>query len=234
MKTSILKWNPERTSYGLNDFQRDFTKLEYGPFRWPVEEAESIRSGDNFFLVKTGGGNCGIVMKGFFISDSYPAKKGSASKMADIRPTHMFHPDNPKGILTLTELKAGIPDFPWENWASGHRVSESQAATLNRMWERFLCSYDNSDYDGILADRNRKPQAGIDDAVLLASEALYDRTDSSGEPLILRSLRSGLSGATEEDKIRGFLRDVVSDPEWSPGALRERGFSETTVDGLFS
>ena len=100
------------------------------------------------------------------------------------------------------------------------------------MWDRFLEEHDNGDYDGILADRNRRPEAGIDDAVALASEVLYDREDINGEPLILKSLRSGLSGTTIEEKIRGFLLDVMSDPEWDAGALREKGFSETVIESL--
>ena len=84
----------------------------------------------------------------------------------------------------------------------------------------------------ILADRNRRPDAGIDDAVALASEVLYDREDSNGEPLILKSLHSGLSGTTSDEKIRGVLLYVMSDPEWDAGSLREKGFSETVVESL--
>ena len=198
MDTFILKWNPEASPYSLIDFQRDFPQLEYGNFRWVLNEASGLRSGDNFFLVKTGKGSCGIVMKGFFISEPYSIKKdGTSGYMVDLRPTYMFHPDNPKGILPLNELKAGIPD-----------------------------------YDGILADRNRRPSAGVDDAVSLVSEVLYDKKDSAGDPLILRALRSGLSGETVEDKIRGFLHDVISTPDWDAGALRDRGFSEAVIDGL--
>lgn len=233
MNTFILKWNPEASPYSLIDFQRDFPQLEYGNFRWVLDEASGLRSGDNFFLVKTGKGSCGIVMKGFFISEPYSIKKdGTSGYMVDLRPTYMFHPDHPKGILPLNELKAGIPDFPWEGEASGIMLSRRQCDILSLMWGRFLEGYDNSDYDGILADRNRRPSAGVDDAVSLVSEVLYDKKDSAGDPLILRALRSGLSGETVEDKIRGFLHDVISTPDWDAGALRDRGFSEDVIDGL--
>ena len=233
MNTFILKWNPEASPYSLIDFQRDFPKLEYGLFSWKLEEYEGLRSGDNFFLVKTGKGNCGVVMKGFFISDPFPVRNGGdSSTKVNLRPTYMFHPDSPKGILRLDELRASIPDFPWEEGISGRRLSGHQTEILGLMWDRFLEEHDNCDYDGILADRNRRPDAGIDDAVALASEVLYDREDINGEPLILKSLRSGLSGTTIEEKIRGFLLDVMSDPEWDAGALREKGFSETVVESL--
>lgn len=232
MKTFILKWNPEGSAYSLIDFQKDFPNLEYGVFRWTVEEPKGIRSGDNFYLVKTGRGNCGIVMKGFFISEPYLKKKGSSSCVVDLRPTCMIHPDNPKGILSLEALKSNISDFPWEDGVSGRLLSRSQAEIVNRMWEQFIKGYDNCDFDGILADRNRRPPAGIDDAVVLAADVLYDREDRNGEPLILKSLRSGLNGSTIEEKIRGFLLEVIADREWSAGALRERGFSEAVVEGL--
>ena len=232
MKTFILKWNPDGSAYSLTDFQKDFPNLEYGAFRWNIEEPEGIRSGDNFYLVKTGRGSCGVVMKGFFISAPHPMKKGSASLVADLRPTCMIHPDNPKGILSLAALKSAIPDFQWEDVISGHVLSRRQAEIVNHMWELFINSYGDCDFDGILADRNKRPAAGIDDAVALAAEVLYDRDDCNGEPLILRSLRSGLNGSTLEDKIRGFLLEVFEDREWSAGALREKGFSEAIVDGL--
>ena len=232
MKTFILKWDPEGSAYSLVDFQKDFPNLEYGAFRWVVEEPDGIRSGDNFYMVKTGRGRCGIVMKGFFTSEPYPKKKGSSSCVVDLRPTCMIHPDNPKGILSLDALKSAIPDFPWEDGVSGRLLSRSQAEIVNRMWEQFIKGYDNCDFDGILADRNRRPPAGIDDAVGLAADVLYDREDRNGEPLILKSLRSGLNGSTIEEKIRGFLLEVIADREWSAGALRERGFSEAVVEGL--
>lgn len=235
MRTFILKWDPDHSPYGLVDFQRDFPKLEYGLFSWKLEEYEGLRSGDNFFLVKTGKGNCGVVMKGFFISDPFPVRNGGdSSTKVNLRPTYMFHPDSPKGILRLDELRTSIPDFPWEEGISGRRLSGHQTEILGLMWDRFLEEHDNGDYDGILADRNRRPDAGIDDAVALASEVLYDREDINGEPLILKSLRSGLSGTTIEEKIRGFLLDVMSDPEWDAGALREKGFSETVVESLLA
>ena len=172
-------------------------------------------------------------MKGFFISDPFPVRNGGdSSTKVNLRPTYMFHPDSPKGILRLDELRASIPDFPWEEGISGRRLSGHQTEILGLMWDRFLEEHDNGDYDGILADRNSRPDAGIDDAVALASEVLYDREDINGEPLILKSLRSGLSGTTIEEKIRGFLLDVMSDPEWDAGALREKGFSETVVESL--
>ena len=233
MKTFILKWDPDSSAYSLTDFQKDFPNLEYGVFRWTVEEPEGIRSGDNFYLVKTGRGNCGIVMKGFFVSDPYSAERnGDNNKVVDLRPTYMFHPDNPKGLLTLDDLRAVIPGFPWEDNTSGLELSSRQNDIMDFMWCRFLEGFDNSDYDGILADRNRRPIAGIDDAVSIASEVLYDHEDITGEPLILQSLRLGLSGDTPEDKIRGFLRNVIDFPDWGAGSLRERGFSEAVIDGL--
>ena len=82
--------------------------------------------------------------------------------------------------------------------------------------------------------RDNRPDAGIDEAVALASEALFDKKAPDGTPLILHSLSAGLAGRTEEEIIRGFLLPVIKEKEWSVGEIREKGFSESIVDSLMS
>ena len=66
MKTFILKWNPQESSFGLEDFSHAISSMEFGDLPWMFRRRCGIRSGDNFYLVKVGDGLEGIVMKGFF------------------------------------------------------------------------------------------------------------------------------------------------------------------------
>ena len=75
MKTFILEWRPEISSYKMKDFITDLEYLEYGEFNWSVWDWEKARSGDSCFMVKCGESGTGIVMKGFFTSDPYSSAR---------------------------------------------------------------------------------------------------------------------------------------------------------------
>ena len=219
MKTFILEWDPALSPYGLIDFQHDFARMEYGDFEWQLEDNDDVRSGDNFYMVKTGSGNCGVVMKGFFLTDPWPCKGAS---VVDLRPLVMVHPDHPKGIL----------QFSHETSLQRGPLSEDVSFWLNSLWMDYLTRFSPSDYDGILLGYNAKPLAGIDEAIALASEALFDVRDSDGHPAIIHSLKEGLMGKDDDEMICGFLHDVLLSPDWSLGDLRDKGFSEQIVDRL--
>ena len=76
--------------------------------------------------------------------------------------------------------------------------------------------------------------AGIDEAVALAAEALFDKKDQDGTPLILQSVSAGLAGRTEEEKVTGFLSPVIRNSGWTAGDIREKGFSEEIIDSIMS
>lgn len=229
MKTFILEWFLPDSPYSLVDFQHDFARLEYGDFEWTIESGDGIRSGDNFYMVKTGPGNIGVVMKGFFLDEPRECKDGYT---VSFRPLVMVHPDHPKGIITTRNLAAALPRF-FSVYGTPARVLNSDAAeTMDRIWDEYLKRFDAADYDGILLSRNLKPEAGVDEAIALASEALFDVKDHDGNPAIIHSLRVGLKGKTPKEKICGFLHDVLRSPEWTAGDLRNRGFSEEIVSTL--
>lgn len=235
MRTFILGWNPSKSSYGLVDFQRDFLNLEYGDFEWKLDQWQGIRSGDNFLMVKTGDGNRGIVMRGFFLSAPHPRRGGRSDVLyVDLRPTFMIHPDHPKGILPIDLLMHTMPGFRWDEDTSGRELPECCVRELEPLWRGFLSCFIPADYDNVRLGRDNRPDAGIDEAVALASEALFDKKAPDGTPLILHSLSAGLAGRTEEEIIRGFLLPVIKEKEWSVGEIREKGFSESIVDSLMS
>ena len=51
----------------------------------------------------------------------------------------------------------------------------------------------------------------IDIALRIATTAHAGQTDRDGYPVILHPLAVGLMGHTDEEKIAGFLHDVVED-----------------------
>ena len=209
--------------------------IEYGEFNWSVHEWEKACSGDNFYMVKVGEGHTGIVMKGFFTSAPYEAADWSGKNRQvhymDLRPTFMVHPDRCR-MITTDELSTAIPEFEWDSGHSGMELSREQASKLNALWKEYIGGLDEEVWNTECASRNLIPEAGIDDALKIATDAHYDTKDLDGRPVILHPLSVGLSGSNEEEMVCGFLHDVLEDSDYSAGDLREHGFSEHIVDTL--
>lgn len=234
MKTFILEWNPEISSYRIEDFENDLHYIEYGEFNWSVWDWRSARSGDNFYMIRCSGERNGIVMKGFFTSDPYEADdwsgKGREVHYMDFRPVVMVHPETGR-MLGVEALEAAMPDFLWNGGHSGRELPEGYVGILNGMWDEYLAAGPvgvNGDSSAV----NDTPAAGIDDAVSAAAEYLFDRKDGLGNPLVLHSLAVGLRGKTDDDMVCGFLHSVMQEGGVTAGELRERGFSERIVDAL--
>lgn len=238
MKTFILEWRPSISSYKMEDFEQDFHFLEYGEFNWSVWDWENARNGDNFYMVKCGEGRTGIVMKGFFTSDPYEADDWSGKNRQvhymDYRPTFMIHPNHPKGMLTTQELEKAIPEFEWNGGHSGRELPDELVGKLDALWEEYIGQFKAEEADGETLEFNFIPEATVDDAIKQASYALYDKKDQFGNQMILHSLKVGLNGSNDDEKICGFLGKVLvsGEDEFSAGYLREEGFSERTVDTL--
>jgi len=229
MRTFVLVWHPERSDYRLVDFQHDFLLMEYGELPWPVQEWDGIRSGDNFYLVRSGRG---IVMRGFILSSPLPVKGRPDQRRILLRPSVMIHPDHPKGLLSVRELSGSLPDIRWEDGPSGRQLPEGAARQLDALWNRYLERFDKADFDNFLLGRDLRPRAGIDEAISLALNALYDKKDEDGESAILHPLRVGLAGASEEEQVCGILQSVAGDKDWPLGDIRDKGFSESVIDVL--
>lgn len=238
MKTFILEWRPSISSYKMEDFEQDFHFLEYGEFNWSVWDWENARNGDNFYMVKCGEGRTGIVMKGFFTSDPYEADDWSGKNRQvhymDYRPTFMIHPNHPKGMLTTQKLEKTIPEFEWNGGHSGRELPDELVGKLDALWEEYIGQFKAEEADGETLEFNFIPEATVDDAIKQASYALYDKKDLFGNQMILHSLKVGLNGSNDDEKICGFLGKVLEsgEDEFSAGSLREEGFSERTVDTL--
>ena len=149
----------------------------------------------------------------------------------DLRPTFMVHPDRCR-MITTDELTEAIPEFEWDRGHSGMELPQVLASKLDTLWEEYIGSLDGDVWDTERASRNLIPEAGIDDAIRIASEAHYDAKDLDGRPVILHPLSVGMSGSNEEEMICGFLHDVLEDSDFNAGELRDRGFTEHIVDTL--
>lgn len=230
MKTFILEWNPREGGYGLNDFLRDIPKMEFGDFPWMISRDCGIRSGDNFYVVKTGRGRTGIVMRGFFLSDPAYHDGRQTGFWTYLRPTFMIDFRCRTGIIEQKTLDEALPGLPWGSEV--FEIGTAQVSVLSGIWEEYLTRFNEASFACGNVDKSHRPEAGIDEAIALASEAHFDQKDLDGNPVILHPLTVGLSGQTEAEKICGFLHDVIEDTEWTPGEIREKGFSEEIIDTL--
>lgn len=72
----------------------------------------------------------------------------------------------------------------------------------------------------------------IDLCIQIASEAHRDQVDADGAPYILHPLTVGLMGHTDEERMAGFLHDVVEDTDLTFDALLDRGVPSGVVNAL--
>lgn len=141
MKTYILFWNPDISSFKLDDYQKKLGMLEYLNLNWSVWEYEEACSSDRFFMVRCGEGKTGICMSGYFASDPYKGEdwsgKGREVYYMDLDPDIMIHPDY-RPILTTDELTKAIPEFDWTGGHSGRLLDTPLAEKLEALWKKFL------------------------------------------------------------------------------------------------
>ena len=69
-------------------------------------------------------------------------------------------------------------------------------------------------------------------ALQIATQAHAGQTDRDGTPVILHPLTVGLMGHTDEERIAGFLHDVVEDSNYSFDDLLKAGIPEGVVNAL--
>ena len=232
MRTFIVEWNPSSSRLSNRQFLEMGCNLDWGNYSFLFRNIIEARSGDNFYLVRTGTRNNGIVCYGFFLSNPYsPSAEGFACRI-DFRPTFLVPWETPKGIVSLSELNDALPLLQWKGHDACHCISLDETAILSDIWEKYVRGFSEEDYDDGEAARTLRPEGGIEDAIQIANDVLYDKTDLDGQPCILHSLSVGLAGRTTDERICGFLNDIMEGGDWTPGQIRDKGFSEHVVDTL--
>jgi len=72
----------------------------------------------------------------------------------------------------------------------------------------------------------------IERAIQIAVAAHAGAKDKGGNPYILHPMNVMSRVDTDDEKIVAILHDVVEDTDWTFGALRKEGFSETVLEAL--
>lgn len=72
----------------------------------------------------------------------------------------------------------------------------------------------------------------IDIALQIATQAHEGQKDKDGYPYILHPITVGMMGDTDEEKMAGFLHDVVEDTPWTFDQLLDAGIPDGVVNAL--
>ena len=144
-KTFIMRWNTDISGYTMEDLEDSIENFyeEGFYYDWSIWDYKKVHIGDNFFMVRTGNGVNGIVMKGTFTGMPYVDEdwSGRGRKVYYIRMslTHLIHPDKCSSVLTTEELSGAIPGFNWQDGHSGELLTDCQASKLEQIWNAYLC-----------------------------------------------------------------------------------------------
>lgn len=143
-KTFIMRWNTDISNYKLSEFEDamgDFFDEGFY-YDWSIWDYQKAHIGDRFYMIRTGEGKNGVVMRGTIISTPYPDEdwSGKGRKVFYIRMslTNMIHPERTPLLLTTDELTEAIPDFNWKGGHSGEILSDVQADKLEEVWRDYI------------------------------------------------------------------------------------------------
>jgi len=143
-KTFIMRWNTEISNYKLSEFEDAMENFNEEGFYydWSIWDYQKVHIGDKIYMIRTGLGNNCVVMRGVVIDKPYPDEdwSGKGRKVYYIRfeLSHMIHPEKSPLILTADELAREIPDFSWKEGHSGELLNDTQAETLENVWNRYI------------------------------------------------------------------------------------------------
>ena len=139
--TIILFWNPEVSSFKMEDFQQLLENMEREHMNWNIHEHEKAHFGDRFFMVCCGRKSAGVCMSGYLVSEPYVdtdwAGKDRVVYYADIAMDYMINPSC-LPILPSEEIMREIPDFDWLGGHSGRVLAPEAAVRLETLWKTFV------------------------------------------------------------------------------------------------
>ena len=143
-KTFIMRWNTDISNYKLSEFEdamEDFFDEGFY-YDWSIWDHQKAHIGDKFYMIRTGEGANGVVMRGTIIGTPYSDEdwSGKGRKVYYIRMslTNMIHPERTPLLLTTDELTQAIPDFNWKGGHSGEILSDAQADKLEEAWRDYI------------------------------------------------------------------------------------------------
>ena len=131
----LLRWNPSVSSFKDKDYKECVANQVHGMFRlnWSIYEWQEARRGDYFYMLRTGDDKTGIVFRGQFLSDPYPADDWSGTTKrrmyVDLVCEYPVEP-GAKPSLSLKELQKALPEYEWTKGHSGVLLSYDVAVKL--------------------------------------------------------------------------------------------------------
>ena len=143
-KTFIMRWNTDISNYKLCEFEEamdDFAD-DFFYYEWSVWDYQKVHWGDKFYMIRTGKGKHGVVMRGTIIGMPYPDEdwsgKGRRVYYVRMRLSHMIHPEKSLLLLTTDDLGKAIPEFNWEEGHSGVILGDAMAKQLDDLWHDYV------------------------------------------------------------------------------------------------
>ena len=143
-KTFIMRWNTDISNYKLCEFEEAMDDFEVDGFYydWSIWDYQKAHIGDRFFMIRTGEGKHGVVMRGTIIGTPYPDEdwSGKGRKVYYIRMSlsHMIHPEKTPLLLTTEKLSNAMPSFNWEEGHSGMLLDDITAMQLDELWQDYV------------------------------------------------------------------------------------------------
>ena len=137
-KFYLMRWNPSVSSFTEKDYEDCVANMQNDTFRltWSIREWEEARTGDMFFMLRTGDDKAGIVFNGQFISDPYPEEdwNGSSKRRmyVDMICTNPIDTKK-KPRISPGQLQEAIPSIDWQQGHSGTLLSQEQATKLDEI-----------------------------------------------------------------------------------------------------
>ena len=143
-KTFIMRWNTDISNYRLCEFEEamdDFAD-DFFYYEWSIWDYQKVHWGDKFYMIRTGKGKHGVVMRGTIIGMPYPDEdwsgKGRRVYYVRMRLSHMIHPEKSLLLLTTDDLGKAIPEFNWEEGHSGVILGDAMAKQLDDLWHDYV------------------------------------------------------------------------------------------------
>lgn len=244
MATVIFKWNPAFSSYAMKSFLIDLSYCkndgnDYMDFNWSVWDYDKIHKDDEFYWVKVGLGQTGIVGHGTITSDPYEGEdwsgKGRKTFYVNFEPDILINPDA-LALLTCRELSDAITDFEWDKGHSGLVLNDQQAEKLGCVWAAYLELHKKKFLrEALKANDIIYIEHGLEDiAFEIATRAHYGQKDKAGKDYIEHPKRVAAKCDNPQERIVALLHDTIEDSDVTPEFLAETGFTEEIIEAILS
>jgi len=141
MSTYLLRWNP--SDWPQNEYDEYFQKFERGDdLRWSCGTTKKIRVGDQFYLLKSGTEDRGVIGSGTIVKSPYldkhftkeHADSGLDALYVGVRFDFLTKPGMLSPIIRQELDAPGLSSTVWDVQGTGKQISDEVARELDRLW----------------------------------------------------------------------------------------------------